>query len=357
MHIVIRAGGTGSRLWPVSRRAAPKQFQNILGGETMIEQTIKRISPLVSSDNLWISINQSLFETAKNILPDFNLKHFIIEPEARNTGAAICLEACFLEQKIDPDEIIASLPSDDYISNEKAFRDLLSASEVFIRQYPDFIIAPAVKPDYPEVGYSYLKAGQRLDDGGQEALLAVSDVVEKPNREYCEELIESGIHYWHTGMYLWRLGRILELFEKLQPAMLKTCRAIVASENNEERANLYASLEKMSIESAITHRVDHIAMSVSNHVGWSDLGKWPAVKRLSETGDSDTVAIGKASFNKSSNSIVYNRSAKKLVVLNGVSNLAVIETDDALLISSLDSTEDIKEVLDELEKNGQENYL
>ncbi len=323
----------------------------------MIEQTIKRIRPLVFDAQLWISINQDLSEQVKRILPDFNSDHFIIEAEARNTGPAICLEACFLEKHISPDTVIASLPSDDYISNEEAFRELLNASEAFIMKNPAFIIAPAVKPDYPEVGYSYLKAGKRLDEGGQEALFVVDDVVEKPNREYCEELIESGIHYWHTGMYLWRLDRILELFEKFQPAMLKTCRAIVASDNKEEGARLYASLEKMSIESAITHRADHIAMSVSNHVGWSDLGKWPAVKRLSESADSDTVAIGKAVFNKSSNSIVYNRNEKKLVVLNGVSNLAVIETDDVLLISDLDSTENIKEILDELDKNGQGNYL
>jgi mannose-1-phosphate guanylyltransferase len=121
-------------------------------------------------------------------------------------------------------------------------------------------------------------------------MFAVADLVEKPNKEYCQELIESGVHYWHTGMYLWQLKRIIELFEQYQPAMIDICRKIVAS-GEQEALTLYSSLEKISIESAITHHVPTIAMSVSNHLGWSDVGKWPAVKRLSVEDEYANVAL------------------------------------------------------------------
>jgi len=356
MNIVIRAGGNGTRLWPLSRRSAPKQFQNIIGAESMLRQTVKRIRPLVSDKELWVTVNRALYEAKASELDAVAPEQLIIEPEARNTGPAICLEVCRLEKSLPLETVVASLPSDDYISDEEAFRDLLKASEIFIKEHPDYIIAPAVKPDYPEIGYSYLKAGQQLLDGGQEAMFAVADVIEKPNRDYCEELIESGLYYW-TGMYVWRLGRILELFEKYQPRMLALCRELVDCQDEKKQEELYSGLEKMSIESAITHRCETIAMSVSNRVGWSDVGKWPAVKRLSQSGSSDTVALGQAFFHKSSESLVYNKSDKKLVVLNGVKNIAVIETDDVLLVSDLEATEDIKDILDELSKNGQTKYL
>ncbi len=356
MHIVIRAGGAGTRLWPVSRRGAPKQFQSILGTVSMIEKAVSRIQALnVDKQSVWISVNKNLLARLRDEIeiPD---DHIIIEQETRNTGPGICLEVCFLEKKVPLDTVIASLPSDDYISNEQAFIDLLLASERFIIEHPEYIVAPAVKPDYPEVGYSYLKAGKRLDEGAQEAMFAVADLVEKPNKEYCEELIESGVHYWHTGMYVWQLKRIIELFEQYQPAMIEICRKIVASGSEEDLA-LFSSLEKISIESAITHRTSTIAMSVSNHLGWSDVGKWPAVKRLSAEDEYANVALGSARFHKSSDNLVYNRNTQKLVILNGVKNIAVIDTGGVLLVSDLESTEDIKTILDQLSEEDLEHYL
>ncbi len=356
MHIVIRAGGAGTRLWPVSRRSAPKQFQSILGPDSMIQKAVSRMRPL-NSDNqhLWVSVNKNLVETLRKeiVIPE---DHFIIEHETRNTGPGICLEVCFLEKKIPLDSVVASLPSDDYISNELAFIDLLMASERFILEHPEYVVAPAIKPDYPEVGYSYLKAGARLDEGGKEAMFAVVDLVEKPNREYCQELIESGVHYWHTGMYVWQLKRIIEIFEKYQPAMIESCRRIIATQD-EEAAALYSSLEKVSIESAITHHVSTLAMSVSNHLGWSDVGKWSAVKRLSEHDQYGNVSLENAQFHNSSNNLVYNRNSKKRVILNNVKNIAVIETDDVLLISDLESTEDIKTIVDGLSDKESQRYI
>lgn len=360
MYIVIRAGGAGTRLWPWSRRAMPKQFEKLFSDKTMIKETVHRIFP-ISNDykNLFISVNKDLLKVASEQINELPEDHFIVEPESKNTGPAICLEVAFLEKIIPQDSIVASLPSDDYIVDEKAFLDLLEASENFIINNSQYIVAPAIKPDYPEVGYSYLKAGSRLNKESEEAMFEVVDFVEKPNRDYCEQLIADGLHYWHTGMYVWRLSRIIELFEQFQPKMIEVCRKIVNDFSNDqsEARNIFSSLEKISIESAITHRVETLAMSVSNKVGWSDVGKWPAVKRLSRIDEAGNVVRGEVILNEAYDSLVYNRSNKKLVVVNGLKNLAIIETDDVLVVSDLEKTEDIKEIIKKLAQDDKEQYL
>ncbi len=356
MHIVIRAGGSGTRLWPLSRSAKPKQFLSITEDRPMIASTFARVAPMVGAENIFVSVNKALVATLNEALPELLPGHSIIEPVGRNTGPAMCLEICFLLDRLDPKTIVASLPSDDYISDEAAFRNLLAASEQCIERHPEYIVTPAIKPEYPEVGYSYLRAGEILESSGQEVMYAVTDIAEKPNRERCEELIESGIYYWHTGMYIWQLGRAAELFKLHQSAMFDTCQRIVslmkAGADSAEIEELYASLEKISVESALTDRVDSLAMSVSNHVGWSDVGKWSAVQRiLGERAESDmTVA------QDSQGNLVIGTDPKKLIVLNHASNLAVIDTPDVLLISDLDSTEDIRDIIERLKKEGKENY-
>ncbi len=355
MHIVIRAGGAGTRLWPLSRQACPKQFLPVISNRTMIAATFDRVAAIAGPDTVFISVNRALVDRLRSAVPNASAENFIIEPEARNTGPAMCLETCILLQRLSPEAIVASLPSDDYISDEAAFHDVLEASEHFIKSHPEYIVTPAVKPEYPEVGYSYLRAGEVLENYGEEVLYRVTDIAEKPNAERCEELIESGIYYWHTGMYIWKLGRIAELYKQYQPAMFDVCTRIASLMGSTgaeaEVAELYASLEKMSIESAITDRIDSLAMSVSNRFGWSDVGKWPAVKRI--TGEAHELTIRE----EAEGNLVISTDKEKLIVLNHVDNLAVIDTGDVLLVSRLDETEAIKAVIEKLKRDGKENYL
>ena len=205
MKIVIRAGGVGTRLWPMSRKNNPKQFQKIAGDKTMIMTTCERIAPaLDDSKDLFVSINESFEDILKKQVPEIDKKNIIIETDTRNTGPAMCLEVCFLMKTCSGTDVIASLPSDDYISDSDAFISLLKTSEEFILNNPDYILTPAVIPSWPDTGYTYFKAGKNLKENGEESIYSVADVVEKPNKDYCEELIKTGVHYCHTGMYLWQ---------------------------------------------------------------------------------------------------------------------------------------------------------
>ncbi len=361
MKIVIRAGGTGTRLWPMSRITRPKQFQKIAGDETMLRTTYDRVAPMFEKPGaVFVSVNHALAHIAAKELPELPKNNFIIETDTRNTGPAMCLEVAFLENQCDKKDIIASLPSDDYISDRTAFKDLLLSAENFILENPDYILTPGIKPDYPDTGYSYLKAGKNLFQSGQEAIFKVADVVEKPNREYCEELIRTGIYYYHTGMYVWQLRHIIGLFEKHQPDMLKICRRVVklnAEGNHEEEKEQYSKLEKITIESAITDKTDKIAMSVSNRIGWSDLGKWHVIKRVLAAKRKDNVTKGKVIADGVKNCLIYCLDDKKLVVANALEDLAIVDTGDVLMISSLKESAEIKKFIERIKEEGFEKYL
>lgn len=362
MRIVIRAGGTGTRLWPMSRNRNPKQFQKVVGDKSMLRTTYERVAPVLkNSDGLFVSINEALREKINIEIPEIRKRNIIVETDARNTGPAICLEVCYLSQFCHKNEVIASLPSDDYISDPEAFRDLLLMAEKFIDKYPDYILTPGIKPSYPDTGYSYLKAGKNLQEIGEETIYKVVDWVEKPSQDYCEELIKSGVYYYHTGMYIWKLETISGLWAKHQPKMFETCteiaRLMAKRGSIRKIRELYGQLEKNTVESAITHRVDKIAMSVSNRLGWSDLGKWHIIKKVLSGEKRDNLTKGKVMAFDSHNNLLYSTEGKKLMVANDIHDLVVVDTGDVLLVSSLKNSHEVKKAVDKLKEEGMIQYL
>jgi len=358
---VIRAGGIGTRLWPMSRQNNPKQFQKVVGETSMVRATYERIKELSNDANkIFVSVNQQMLENIKQELPEINISNIIIETDTRNTGPAICLEVCYLEKHCQPNEIIASLTSDDYISDAQAFRELLQDSEQFLQQQPEHILALSVAPSYPDTGYTYFKVGEKIDDVGNNAIYKVARVVEKPNVDLCKELLQSGEYYCHVGMYVWQLGYISKLFQKLQSDMYQTCRKIVElMEQNtdwQKIKDLYGNLEKITIESAITDKADSLAMSVSNRFGWSDLGKWHVLKRILSD-ENENLIKGEVLAHESEGNLVYNNNQGKVIALNDVRDLVVIDTGDVLLISSNKNSAEVKELVAKLKEQGKQEYL
>lgn len=359
MKIVIRAGGQGSRLWPMSRQAWPKQFQKVVGDTSMLQATWERIKEAFSADDIFVSVNKDLVAKLKAELPELKESNIIAESSARNTGPAMCLEVAWLKEFLGDEEIIASLPADDYISDTRAFHDLLKLSAEFIKNNPEHILTPAVRPTVIDTGYSYFKAGASLAEVGAEGIYAVERVIEKPEADHCRALIDSGDYYCHTGMYIWQLGHISRLFAELQSEMWATCQTVAKLINSHEHSqarDLYDGLTKMTIESAITNQAPHIAMSVSDRIGWSDLGKWHIIKRmLSEEGHNLTK--GEVIINDSKNNLIYNISDKRVVVVNDVEDLVIIDTNDTVYISSLKNSAEVKKCLEKLKEAGHDEYL
>lgn len=362
MKIVIRAGGVGTRLWPLSRKNNPKQFQAIASDKTLIQETQDRIAPMIDiEDDLFVSVNDSLKERVKALLPEVSDKNIILEPASKNTGPAICLESVLIADRFSDKEIVASLPSDDYITDPDAFRALLQTAEIFLKQNHEYIMTPGIKPNYPDTGYSYIKSGDLLQEKGEEAIFKVADWVEKPDLDYCKELIASGRYFYHTGMYIWQLSTVLELFEKFQPEMLETCRKIVSliklGGQEEKISELYSSLEKMSIETAVTDKVEKIAMCVSNRIGWSDMGKWHTIKDLLPANQGDNLVKGNVIPLDTTDCMIYG-SKDKIIATIGLDDMVIIDTEDALLVCPKDRSDEAKKIVEELQKNkDSEKYL
>jgi mannose-1-phosphate guanylyltransferase len=362
MKIVIRAGGVGTRLWPLSRKNNPKQFQAIASDKVLIRDTQDRIAPLVNiGDDLFISVNESVKHLVKKYLPEVSDKNIIPEPASKNTGPAICLESVLIADRFSDHEIVASLPSDDYITDPEAFRTLLQTAETFLKKNPEYIMTPGIKPNYPDTGYSYIKSGDVLQEEGEEGIFKVADWVEKPDLDYCKELIASGRYFYHTGMYIWQLKTVINLFEKYQPEMLAACREIVElmklGGQEEKIAKIYSSLEKMSIETAITDKAEKIAMCVSNRIGWSDLGKWHTIKDLLPANQGDNLIKGNVIPLDTTDCMIYGNKDKVIATI-GLDDMVIIDTDDALLVCPRERSDEAKKIVEELQKNkNSEKYL
>lgn len=361
MKIVIRAGGVGTRLWPISRKNFPKQFQSIAGDKTMLRTTYDRIIPIVKSvEDVYVSVNKSFVKKTLDEIPEISEKQLIVETDTRNTGPAMCMEVCYLEKFCSPDDVIASLPSDDYISDNEAFQDLLEMTENFILKNPDYILTPAILPKYVDTGYTYFKAGKNLQNTHKDAIYRVAGVAEKPNLEHCQELIDSGEYYCHTGMYLWQLKHIANLFKTHQKEMYESCSKSVelTLENKfDEAEKIYCELEKISIETAITDKAEKIAMSVSNKIGWSDLGKWHIIKKVLKPEEDENLIKGDVVVQDAKGNLIYSSVPKKIVVINDVDDLAVIDTPDVLFVSSLKNSAEVKKMVERLKEEGRDEYL
>ncbi len=353
MKIVIRAGGSGTRLWPASRENNPKQFQALIGKKTFVCDTVDRVRPLLKNNgDLFISVNRKMAKRLKKEISELPVKNIILEPVGRNTGPAMCLESCFLARRFGEDAIVASLPSDDYISDVASFRAMLREAEKFLEKNFGYIVTPGAKPTYPDAGYSYIEIGEKLAANKETKIFKVAGWVEKPAVHRCKKLIQSGKYFSHTGMYVWKLKTILDLFRKFQPKMYEVCSRVARG----RRVGDYEKLPKISVETAITSQASKIVVAVSKKLGWSDLGKWQIIAQMLPRDKNGNVTKGKNILIDTKNSLVYGPE-NKLVATIGLDGIVIVLTEDALLICPKDRAGEVKKIVEELGRRGLKKYL
>ncbi len=349
MKIVIRAGGHGTRLWPLSRKRKPKQFHKLFGEKTLLRQTFERVFPLVEqADDIFVSINEEYVELLAEVVPEIPSRNYILEPEVRNTGPAIALETAFLlDRGVVKDEMVATIPSDDFIGNEKAFHSMMEVVEKFLKDYSDYVVAPAVVPSLASDGFTYMSPGQLVGSVHTYNFNLVADWIEKPGQAESRELINSGRYFAHVGMYMWHLGTAENLFEKYQKEAWEHVQAAVAGMEDNDGAVVhenYTLLPKESIETFLIHHATEVAMVVDEEMQWSDIGKWQIVKHLKKVDTQGSVHDGKVVAHNSSGNFVMAPDGKVIAVV-GMEDVVVVDTDDALLVCRAEHSGDVKEVL------------
>ena len=362
---IILAGGSGTRFWPRSRRAQAKQVLALDGERTMIQHTVDRLRPLARSEDFWVITNELLSGTISDQLNAVPAEQIICEPAARNTAPAAGLAALLIE-RIAPDAVLGMFPSDHVIAAEAAFLSVIERA-VELAAAGENMVVLGIKPTRAETGYGYIETGDTVASG----LQRVRRFTEKPNRERAEEFVAAGNYFWNSGMFIWSARTLANAVREHLPETAPLLEEIAAAYGTPEFTRVFAELyprcENISVDYAILeprsakgeHRSNLYCLPAD--FGWNDLGSWAAlyehqIENRSNVDDHANVTdcTGHVVIDARGN---YVYSPTKFVALVGVRDLVVVETPDALLITSREHSQDVGKVVKELNTRGRTDLI
>ncbi|MDP4008433.1 MAG: sugar phosphate nucleotidyltransferase [Candidatus Peregrinibacteria bacterium] len=355
MKAVILAGGSGSRLWPLSRDKSPKQLHKLISNKTMLEETIDRLDFLEPED-IYIATNKKYEEEVKSQAKRIPDENFIIEPAMRDTATCIGFAAAYIA-KNHPHETMAVIYSDQYIKEKKTFQEKLQVADKIARKEGTINIIE-VKALYPSTSYGYVMIGEALDPVDGHEVYSFEKFIEKPNVETAKKLVESFKYMWNTGLYVWRLDTIMDAYAEFMPdtykRLMKMMKSIEEDWAKPEIKQEYEACKKISIDYGIMEKLNKKNVRIiPAYLGWSDIGTWKSLYDELTKNPEANVQKGKTLVVDTESSLIYNYS-KKLVAAFGVKDIVVVETDDALLICDKNRTSDLKDLLKELSKTNKE---
>lgn len=360
MKIVIRAGGVGSRLWPVSRERMPKQFHALTSERTMLEEAIDRVRPVAEVEDIYISTNADSEQIVRERHADIPPQNIIVEPARKDTAAAIGLESVIIH-KTDPEAIVASLGSDHSVRRVEEFQRMLWIAEEFVRKHPDHIIPIGVQATRPDTGYGYIQLGEVIDTLEGKNLWRVDRFTEKPSEPEAKKFLQESNYLWNANMFVWRVDTILSLYKEFLPEMFNQLmtiqEALGTSKERETIENVYPQMEQIAIDYAIIEKTDRSA-AISANIGWSDVGDWARLKDEMAQSEEENVVIGAELLSeKTTNSLVYSNNPDKLIATIGLDNIIIVDTGDALLVCDKYRSADVKDIVQKLKDRKKENLL
>ncbi len=360
VYPVIMAGGSGTRFWPLSRQLFPKQLLRIIGDETLIQQTMRRVVSGTPAERVMISSNPAQAESIKVQLGEWKnaLKdNFVLEPEGRNTAPAIALVALELVRR-DPDAIMLVVPADHVVKGQREFDATVSLAATLANQ--GFLVTFGIKPIRPETGYGYIKPEQKKVVAKQGKLKGhpVGRFVEKPNAAKAAQYLKAGDYYWNSGMFVWRASTILEEIRRHQPVLYRGIEAIRRLiEQGAPRTAIddeYRKLPSVSIDTGVMERSAKAAV-VPATFGWSDVGSWGSLDEVAKKDKAGNVVGGRVIDLDSQRSIVYGD--RRVVATIGLQDMVVVDTPDATLVCPKSRAQDVKKVVEILKQQGAPEHL
>ena len=359
---VILAGGRGTRFWPLSRKRRAKQVLALDGKRTMVQHTVSRLRPLAGEKSLWVITNGDLREVIAAQLPRVRPQQIIAEPIGRNTAPAIGL-AAFILARLNPAAVIGMFPSDHVIADENKFVKIISQAIQVAAQGENMVVL-GIRPTHAETGYGYIEAGEKAPKG----LLRVKRFTEKPNAERAQEFLDAGNYFWNSGMFVWSaqtLTRALrEHLSETTPYLEEIAAAFGTPGFARTFTRLYPKCENISVDYALLEprsaKGEHASnlYCIPSAFGWNDLGSWAALYDYHAAKDhaGGNVINGAASFALDAEGN-FVHAPKKFVAVVGVRNLVVVETDDALLITTRENCQDVGKIVKHLDEKKLEKLL
>lgn len=365
-YAVILAGGRGTRFWPRSRMRTPKQFLNIVGDSTMLEQTVARLLPVFPYPRLWVVTNSEQAGGVRKLVPRIRREQVLAEPVGRNTAAAIGLAAVHLIRQ-DPQALMAVLPADHFIADARRYQSVVRAALEVAARGPNLVVL-GIPPAHPETGYGYIERAGPAESARGSAVFRVRRFTEKPQEAAAREFVASGNYYWNAGMFFWRAATYLDCLRRDLPAthaaLAEVAETIGTRRYATALARAYPKLENISVDYAVMERATQErgggnVFVLPAEVGWSDIGSWAAVYDLAaRAGGAQAGAnVSSAPLCAMDASGNYIWSAKKLVAALGVNDLVVVETPDALLICPRSRAQAVGKIVRWLEEQKRRDLL
>ncbi|MHB1949582.1 MAG: mannose-1-phosphate guanylyltransferase/mannose-6-phosphate isomerase [Gammaproteobacteria bacterium] len=345
---VVLAGGSGSRLWPLSRSAYPKQLLPLVSGQTMLQDTVMRAKSIINSGEPLVICNQEHRFLVAEQLQQINSENvsIILEPLGRNTAPAVAIAALHL-LKTDNDPILFILPADQIIKNNDNFVSVVAAAEKHARDGK--LVTFGVVPSQPETGYGYIKTGTKL---GDQNAFEIAQFVEKPDLKTAQAYLDSGEYYWNSGMFMFRASRYLAELKKYAPDMLQACEQTVAKMTKDLdfirlSSEVFASCPSDSIDYAVMEKTQD-GVLIPLDAAWSDVGSWLALWEVHDTDQNGNVLQGDVITEQVSNS--YLRAESRMLAVVGVTDHIVIETADAVLVAHKSNSQAVKNMVERLKQ-------
>ena len=366
LHAVIMAGGSGTRFWPQSRNAVPKQLLPIAGADTMLRQTVDRVLPAVGAERVWVVTNAVQADAVRAQLPEIPAGNVLVEPCARNTAPCVGLAAVHL-RAADDEATMLVLPADHVIGPPEVFRGAVDDAVRTTDALPGRFVLFGVPPDFPSAGFGYIERGRELTVNGVGGeLFDVASFREKPDAETAQNYLDRGTFYWNCGIFVWRTKTILDALERFEPqtfSRLQTIAAAIGTENYDAvLAEEFPGVNPESVDVAVLERADQVAV-LEAPFDWDDVGSWGALRRLlgeGEHGNTVDAAAFHASGAKDCTVRVVpgkDETRPHLVCALDVEDLIIVHTPDATLVAKRGDENAVKRLIGELKERGLEEYL
>jgi mannose-1-phosphate guanylyltransferase len=354
-YAVIMAGGSGTRLWPLSRRSRSKQSLKLVGDRTMFQHAVDRLMPLFKPEQIYVVTREDQCALLSSQVPELPLSNFINEPIGRGTAPAIGLAALYLQQ-MDPDATMAVLTADHYIAKTEEFRRVLEAA--FLLVQAGHMVTLGIKPASPSTGFGYIQQGDRVGTADDFKVFCVERFTEKPELELARQMVSSGKYSWNSGMFIWRVDRILAEFQRQMPelyAQLMEVKAALGTPNAREvLARVWNLVAEQTIDYGIMeHAGDVVVIPVD--IGWTDVGSWASLAELLPPDQAGNIFVGAYKEIDTHNTLVFG--GKRLVATVGVQDMVIVDSEDALLVCARDRVQEVRDIVDQLKTNGDRQWL
>tara|TARA_R110000868_G_scaffold56488_12_gene174860 strand:- start:13499 stop:14578 length:1080 start_codon:yes stop_codon:yes gene_type:complete len=353
-YAILMAGGVGSRFWPVSTEAFPKQFHDMLGtGDTLIQKTFHRLSKLIPQENIFILTNERYNDLVLEQLPQVTQRQVVLEPAMRNTAPCI-LYASLKIQKENPDAVMIVAPSDHWIEDEVIFSNNVQQAFDFCSK-KDALMTLGIQPTFPNTGYGYIE----FDKASSNDIKAVNQFREKPDYKTAKEFIEQGNFLWNAGIFMWSVQSVVAAFQNNQPTLYELFKNGISVYNTDEEYDFiqenYVKSENISVDYAIMERSKNVYV-IAAEFDWNDLGTWGSLYDKLDKDASGNAVVNSRTLTEDATGNMIRTKKDKIVVVDGLQDYIIVDKEDVLLIYPKSKEQDIKKVLQKVKVKFGEQY-